>query len=81
MAETLKHITAFDCLPFDNETATADVLQEFIQSQSKNVFWFSANYNADDDSKLADTIIVIIIGQPEGLLVKQFSTTTKLIIK
>ncbi len=54
MAETLKHITAFDCLPFDNETATADVLQEFIQSQSKNVFWFSANYNADDDSKLAE---------------------------
>lgn len=54
MAETLKHITAFDCLPFDNETATTDVLQEFIQSQSKNVFWFSANYKADDDSKLAE---------------------------
>ena len=54
MAETLKHITAFDCLPFENETATTDVLQEFIQSQSKNVFWFSANYNAGDDSKLAE---------------------------
>ena len=54
MAESLKHITAFDCLPFDNETATADVLQEFIQSQSKYVFWFSANYNADDDSRLAE---------------------------
>lgn len=54
MAEPLKHITAFDCLPFDTEAATADVLQEFIQSQSKNVFWFSANYNADDDSRLAE---------------------------
>ncbi|MDP3444127.1 MAG: hypothetical protein Q8T08_14825, partial [Ignavibacteria bacterium] len=54
MVETVKHITAFDCLPFVTETATADVLQEFIQSQSKNVFWFSADYNADDDSKLAE---------------------------
>jgi 5-methylcytosine-specific restriction endonuclease McrBC regulatory subunit McrC len=54
MAETLKHITAFDCLPFNNESATADVLQKFIQSQSKNVFWFSADYNADDDNKLAE---------------------------
>jgi 5-methylcytosine-specific restriction endonuclease McrBC regulatory subunit McrC len=54
MAETLKHITAFDCLPFDTETATADVIQVFIKSQSKNVFWFSADYNADDDSKLAE---------------------------
>ncbi len=54
MAETLKHITTFDCLPFDNETATADVLQEFMQSQSKNVFWFSAGYNADDENKLAE---------------------------
>ncbi|NML37353.1 hypothetical protein HHL17_09095 [Chitinophaga sp. G-6-1-13] len=54
MVETLKHITAFDCLPFDTEAATADVLQEFIQSQSKNVFWFSADYNADNDAKLAE---------------------------
>lgn len=54
MDEVPKHITAFDCLPFDIETATADILQEFIQSQSKNVFWFSADYNADDDSKLAE---------------------------
>ncbi|HMX00840.1 MAG TPA: hypothetical protein PKL56_15840 [Cyclobacteriaceae bacterium] len=54
MTETIKHITAFDCLPFDTEAATADVMQEFIQSQSKNVFWFSTDYNADDDSKLAE---------------------------
>ena len=54
MTETLKHITAFDCLPFDTETATADVMQEFTQSQSKNVFWFSADYHVDDDSKLAE---------------------------
>lgn len=54
MAEPLKHITAFDCLPFDTEAATADVLQEFMQSQSKNVFWFSAGYNADDENKLAE---------------------------
>ena len=54
MAEPLKHIIAFDCLPFDTEAATADVLQEFLQSQSKNVFWFSAGYNADDENKLAE---------------------------
>ena len=54
MAEPLKHIIAFDCLPFDTEAATADVLQEFMQSQSKNVFWFSAGYNADDENKLAE---------------------------
>jgi len=54
MAEMLKHITALDCLPFDTEMATADVLQEFMQSHSKNVFWFSADHNADEDSKLAE---------------------------
>lgn len=54
MAEPFKHIIAFDCLPFDTEAATADVLQEFMQSQSKNVFWFSAGYNADDENKLAE---------------------------
>lgn len=54
MTETLKHITAFDCLPFDTETATVDVLQEFMQSQSKNVFWFSADFNVDEESKLAE---------------------------
>jgi len=54
MAEPLKHITAFDCLPFESETATVEVLQEFMQSQSKNVFWFSADYNADEESKLAE---------------------------
>lgn len=54
MAENLEHIMAFDCLPFASETATANVLQEFIKSQSKNVFWFSANYRNKDDSKLAE---------------------------
>ena len=54
MAETLIHIEAFDCLPFNNENATADVLQEFIESQSQNVFWFSTDYNQDDDLKLAE---------------------------
>ena len=54
MAEPYNHITAFDCLPFDNEVATADVLEEFILSQSKNVFWFSSDYKSDDDSKLAE---------------------------
>jgi len=54
MAEPLKHIIAFDCLPFDTEAATANVLQEFMQSQSKNVFRFSAGYNADDENKLAE---------------------------
>lgn len=54
MAEPLKHINAFDCLPFDTEAATADVLQAFMQSQSKNVFWFSAGYNADHENKLVE---------------------------
>lgn len=54
MADTYRHIEAYDCLAFDNETATADVLQEFIQSQSNNVFYFSSDYKADDDSKLAE---------------------------
>jgi len=54
MAEALRHIEAFDCLPFDNATEIADVLQEFIQSQSNSVFWFSDNYNADEDTKLAE---------------------------
>lgn len=54
MAEPLKHITAFDCLPFDTEAATAGVLQEFMQSQSESVFWFSDGYNADEESKLAE---------------------------
>ncbi|MBD1384599.1 hypothetical protein IDJ75_04855 [Mucilaginibacter rigui] len=54
MADMLTHIEAFDCLPFDNSAATGDVLQEFMRSQSNSVFWFSADYNADDDSKLAE---------------------------
>lgn len=54
MAETLTHIEAFDCLPFDNEKATAEVLQEFIESQNESVFRFSNDFQADDDSKLAE---------------------------
>ena len=54
MVNTIKNIEAFDCLPFNNESATADVLQEFIKSQSKNVFWFSSDYSREDDSKLAE---------------------------
>ncbi len=54
MAELTKHIVAFDCLPFNNELATANVLQEFMQSQNKNIFWFSAGYKADEESKLAE---------------------------
>lgn len=54
MAEPLKHIIAFDCLPFNTEATTVNVLQKFIQSQSKNVFWFSPGYNADDENKLAE---------------------------
>jgi len=54
MGETLKHITAFDCLPFNSDMATSDVLQEFIKSQRKNVFWFTGDYNADEDSRLAE---------------------------
>lgn len=54
MAETITHIEAFDCLPFANETATAEVLQEFIESQNESVFRFSNDFQADDDSKLAE---------------------------
>ena len=54
MVNPIKNIEAFDCLPFNNETATADVLQEFIKSQSKNVFGLSSEYSSDDDSKLAE---------------------------
>lgn len=52
--ENTIHIEAFDCLPFDNERATADVLHKFMASQSDNIFWFSANRIIDTDSKLAE---------------------------
>ena len=54
MTETITHIEAFDCLPFENKTATAEVLQEFIESQSESVFRFSNDFQTDDDSKLAE---------------------------
>lgn len=54
MTENITHIEAFDCLPFENKTATAEVLQEFIESQSESVFSFSNEFQTDDDSKLAE---------------------------
>jgi 5-methylcytosine-specific restriction enzyme subunit McrC len=54
VTEMLKHITAFDCLHFDMEDAKADVIQEFIKLQSKNIFWFSADFKTNDESKLAE---------------------------
>jgi 5-methylcytosine-specific restriction enzyme subunit McrC len=54
VAKKTKDISAYDCLPFETDLATADVLQAFMESQSNNVFRFSANYQADDDSKLAE---------------------------
>ena len=53
MKDSLIHIEALDCLPFSNEKATTNVLQEFIASQSENVFWLSSEYDTDEDSKLA----------------------------
>jgi 5-methylcytosine-specific restriction enzyme subunit McrC len=54
VVNNLINIEAFDCLPFCNETASANVLQAFIKSQTNNIFWFSNNYNADEDAKLAE---------------------------
>lgn len=54
MTDDTIHIEAFDCLPFENEIATADVLHKFMASQSDNIFWFSANKTNDTDSKLAE---------------------------
>ncbi len=54
MDETYTDIVTHDCLPFKNQMATAEVLQEFIKSQSDAVFRFSTDYRADDESKLAE---------------------------
>ena len=48
------HIEAFDCLPFNSGTVKAEILQEFIESQSDNIFRLSSDYHTDDDSKLAE---------------------------
>ncbi|MCB0540188.1 MAG: hypothetical protein KDE33_21910 [Bacteroidetes bacterium] len=53
MSENLIHIEAFDCLPFPTDKINANVLQEFIQSQSENKFWFTAN-GQEDDAALAE---------------------------
>lgn len=54
MPELEEHILAYDCLPFENKVATADVLQAFMESQSKNVFRFSTDYKQDEENKLAE---------------------------
>lgn len=54
MVDDINCIETYDCLPFDNEEVTADVLQEFIKSQSKNVFLFSSEYSNDDTGRLAE---------------------------
>jgi len=54
MTESIKYIEAFDCLPFKNADATADVLQEFIETQSNNVFYFFPDFLTDDESPLAE---------------------------
>ncbi len=53
MSESLIHIEAFDCLPFPADKVNANVLQEFIQSQSGNKFWFTHN-GREDDAPLAE---------------------------
>ena len=54
MAEESINIETFDCLPFNNIHATADVLQQFIESKTKNVFYFSPDFIRDDESPLAE---------------------------
>lgn len=54
MIENTINIEAFDCLPFKNGKATADVLQKFMETQSENIFWFSSDKQIDTDSKLAE---------------------------
>lgn len=53
MSENLIHIEAFDCLPFPTDKVSANVLQGFIQSQSRSKFWFTAN-EQEDDAPLAE---------------------------
>jgi len=53
MNENLVHIEAFDCLPFPADKINANVLQEFIQSQNENKFWFTT-FGQDKDAPLAD---------------------------
>lgn len=53
MIENLIHIEAFDCLPFPTDKLTANVLQEFIQSQNKTKFWFT-KIGQEDDAPLAE---------------------------
>ena len=54
MIENTINIETFDCLPFKNEKATADVLHKFMATQSENIFWFSSDKQIDTDSKLAE---------------------------
>lgn len=54
MVDVTEHIQAFDCLAFDKEQITAEVIQAFMSSQQKNVFWFSPNFKSDDETILAE---------------------------
>jgi 5-methylcytosine-specific restriction enzyme subunit McrC len=54
MIENAINIEAYDCLPFKNEKATADILQKFMDTQIENIFWFSSDKQIDTDSKLAE---------------------------
>jgi 5-methylcytosine-specific restriction endonuclease McrBC regulatory subunit McrC len=54
MADNAKFIVTCDCLPFETDEVTTDIIQKFIQTQSGNIFWFSSEFHPDDDSKLAE---------------------------
>ncbi|GJM17526.1 MAG: hypothetical protein DHS20C13_28530 [Thermodesulfobacteriota bacterium] len=54
MTDVQLRIEANDCLPFNNEMASPDVLQDFCKSQTPNIFRFSADYKEDEESKLAE---------------------------
>jgi 5-methylcytosine-specific restriction enzyme subunit McrC len=52
----VKHIPIIvkDCSLFENDAATADVLQKFISTQQASIFRFSSKDNSDEDSRLAE---------------------------
>ena len=41
-------------MPFTGDHATAGLMQEFIESQTGNVFWFTPKYAVDEESRLAE---------------------------
>ncbi|NPA45313.1 MAG: hypothetical protein GXO49_07255, partial [Chlorobi bacterium] len=54
MTDSIIHITAKDCLQFDNNVISADVLQTFIESQQNNIFKLTNNIRVDEESRLAE---------------------------